>query len=361
MSIDVNLHDGSGTNRSAAVDARSNGPNGIVSYTEPYHERIGQTKALINGTYGADFNANAAYSGTPDGIHDGTDAVEWTGTNQVGTNFIFNSTAQANSGTKSIDATATVDADEAIFTRGSAIDLSGYTAITGAIYITGWANDQKNIELQLQLAGVLIGNAISINNYIDTGTLNTWQTFAIPLSDFTATTGNADELVVRTISGGGGQPPNYYLDDLQLEETGGATFIVEPDLGSILEISTMQITIADAYVSTLADATHQKIPYNTLLGVSALSDGIRFTLTTDSVVRFNSTFKQHIDFMTFPGLTAQSGGDGTNTWLTYTINFEPAFVLNSKTKDKLEMSITEDLSGLLFGRCLVRGGTYTPA
>jgi hypothetical protein len=66
-------------------------------------------------------------------------------------------------------------------------------------------------------------------------------------------------------------------------------------------------------------------------------------------------FQQHVDYLTFPGLTVESGGDATNTWITYSIKFDFPLVIDSRTKDKLEMILADDLSGLLYHRVLIRG------
>jgi hypothetical protein len=302
-------------------------------------------------------NQNIAFSGTPDGIHDGTDSVLWTGSNLVGANFVFDSTAQAKAGTKSVDGTATVNADEALFTRSSAIDSSGYAALSGSIYLTSWATSgTKEVSLRVRLAAVDVGVSVNLSDYIDTTIFNTWQDFVIPVVDFGLLGSNMDELVVQTVDIGGGAPPDYYLDELDWQETGGAeTYLVEPTANHRYSITTMTIAMADAYVSTLTDGTHQKLPYNQLLGVSELSTGIQFKLTTDDTVRFNSLFKHHLDFMGFPGTEVQSGGDGTNTWATYNYTFDPPFVMDARKGDKLEVIINDNLSGLLRLRVLVRG------
>jgi hypothetical protein len=357
MSIKTTIADGQGTNGEAAVKTKRGIASGLVVYTEPLRDTIAQTKAAVNDTYGADMNQNVSFGGTPEGVHNGTDSALWTASAISGT-WTFNSTAQAQAGTKSVDATATVNNDEALFSDATSINTGNYTALTGYIYITGWpTSGTKDVEVRMRNNGTDEGNALNLSNYVNNTTFNTWQKFTIPMTDLTGGSVTVDELVVRTIDIGGGAPPDYYLDTIQFEETGSAlTYTVEPDNNSIYRIDTLQITMADAYVSTLTDATHQKLPYNTLLGVAKLTTGINIKLTTDRTIRFNSNFQQHIDFMAFPGTQVQSGGDGTNTWKTYTVPFPERIVMSSETQDKLEITINDDLSGLLYLRMLVRGG-----
>ena len=355
--VKVVISDGQGKNGSVSVVKPRGLPSGAVVYTEPYRDLIGQTKAMVNTTYGADFNQSVGFGGTPDGIHDGTDSVLWTGSALSGS-WTFDSTAQAYAGTKSIDGTAATNNSEAQLERGSAIAGSSYVALTGAVYVLDWSTQGsvKEIEFRCRLAGVDVGNSIQLRDYIDETTFGSWQTFTIPIEDFGLGTDNIDQLIITALDNGAGSAPSLYYDALQWEETGAAeVWSVEPDTQSIYRISELNITIADAYVSTLTDGTHQKLPYDTLLGVSALSTGMNFKLTTDNIVRFSGNFRQHIDFMNFPAMKVQSGGDGTNTWCTYTVRFDPHFILDSRTKDKFELTLSEDLSGLLYARAFVRG------
>lgn len=362
MTIKSVITDGCGEGIDAGVHNKPDVPSGLVTYTEPYRNYIAQTKPLLSETTGGiNANVDATFSGTPDGIHNGTDSVLWTGSALTGT-WTFDSTAQAQAGTKSIDATATVNNDEAQLERGSTIIADSYTAMTGYIYITSWpSSGTKEVELRNRLAGVDVGNSVNLSDYINTGVLNAWQKYTIPLGDFGLGTDAIDQLIVKTIDIGGGAPPDYYLDTIQWEETGSEVFSVSADLGTIYSITHMSITMADAYDGTLANSSHPNIKYNQLLALSKLTNGIVFRLTTDSVVRFNGVFQQHVDYMTFPGLGVTSGGDATNTWIRYDIPFDYPFVMDSRTKDKLEMTLSDDLSGLLYHRVLVRGYKETIA
>lgn len=358
MSIKTSISDGTGQNGSAAVREKRGIPSGLVVYSEPLRDTIAQTKAAVNPTYGADMNQNVSFGGTPEGVHNGTDSALWTASAISGT-WTFDSTAQAQAGTKSVDATATVNNSEALFSDATSINTGGYTALTGYIYITGWpTSGTKDVEVRMRNNGTNEGNALNLSDYINNTTFNVWQKFTIPMEDLTGGAVTVDELVVRTVDIGGGAAPDYYLDTIQFEETGSAlTYTIEPDNNAIYRIDTLQITMADAYVSTLTDGTHQKLPYNTLLGVAKLTTGINLKLTSDRVVRFNANFQQHIDFMTIPGTMVQSGGDGTNTWKVYTIPFPKPIVINSETQDKIEVTINDDLSGLLFLRIFARGSS----
>jgi hypothetical protein len=360
MGIKTIIGDGSGAGLEAGVHRKPDLPSGLVVYSEPIRNFIAQTYPLVNSETGAiDANIDASFSGTPDGIHNGTDSVLWTATAISGT-WTFDSTAQAQQGTKSIDATATVNDNEAQLERSSAITANDYTAMTGYIYITSWpGSGTKDVQLRTRLAGVDVGNSIDLSNYITVGTLNTWQKFSIPREDFGLNSDSIDQVVIKTVDLGGGAAPDYYLDTMQWEEQGQAIYQLNQDIGTKFYATDLSITIVDAYDSTLASASMPNIKYNQLLGLSALNNGIIFRLTTDDIIRFNGVFKQHADFMTFPGLTIQTGGDATNTWLTYNIKLDYPFVLDNRLKDSFEMILSDDLSGLLFYRVFIRGYTET--
>lgn len=360
MAIETIITGGAGEALNAAVIEKQDLPRGLVVYTEPARSYIAQTKALASETTGGiNANVNAAFSGTPDGIHNGTDSVLWTGSALTGT-WTFDSTAQAQAGTKSVDATATIGNDEAQFERGSTVSAGDYQALSGYIYITGWpTSGTKEVELRFRLAGVDQSSTVNLSEYINTGTLNAWQKFAIPLADFGLGAVNIDQLIVKTIDIGGGAAPDYYLDTVQLEETGQEIFSAIADTGSKYYVTDLSITMADAYDSTLANSSVQNIKYNQLLALAKLGNGILFRLTTNEIVRFQGVFQQHVDFMTFPGLTVESGGDATNTWIRYSVKFDFPFVMDSRTKDKFEMILSDDLSGLLYHRVLISGYTET--
>jgi hypothetical protein len=288
MAIDVVISDGCGAGVASGVHSKPDIPPGLIVYNEPYRTQIAQTKAFLSETTGGlNANVDASFSGTPDGIHNGTDSVLWTASALSGT-WDFASTTQAQAGTKSIEAINTVNNDEAQLERGSTITPSDYEAMTGYIYITAWpGSGTKDVELRARLAGVDVGNSVNLSDYITVGTLNTWQKFTIPLADLGLGGDPIDQLIVKTIDIGGGAAPDYYLDTLQWEETGSEIFSVTADTGSKFYGTDMTIVMADAYDGTLASASHPNIKYNQLLGLSKLTNGIVFRLTADDTVRFN--------------------------------------------------------------------------
>ena len=139
---------------SAEVIQRNGDPQGLVVYTRPVNTLDSTVKFAINDTYGFNLNQDASFSGTPTGIHNGTDNIYWTASALSGT-WNFASTVQAKDGTKSIDAVNTTNNNEALLSAGSDIDLENFTAVTGWIYITDWSDrgTLKEVEIEFRTSG----------------------------------------------------------------------------------------------------------------------------------------------------------------------------------------------------------------
>ena len=354
MAIDVKISDGAGTADTAKHAYR---PTGLVVYTEPFASVITQSYPALSTTYGANMNQNVTFGGTPDGIHNGTDSVLWTGSAISGT-WVFNSAViTPQDGSACIDATPTVDGNEALFTRGSTISTGSYTALTGYIYVTAWpGSGTKEVEVRFRNGGTDQGVTLPLSSYIDETSFGAWQKFTIPIVDFEMGTVSIDEMVVQTVDIGGGAAPDYYLDNMRLEETGSPEqFVITPNIGKRFYVTELCISVVDAYAGTLADATMPRIPYNTILAESALTNGITITLETDNVTRFSTVFRQHMDLAQVPGIVIQSGSDGTNTWINYTFKYTQPLCLDARTGDNITYTVNDNLSGLIHLRAFSQG------
>jgi hypothetical protein len=323
---------------------------GLKVYNYKGQLKNSKTAVFLNPDNGADMNINGEFGGTPDGIHNGIDSVLWTASAISGT-WVFDSTAQAHTGTKSIDATGTNNSAVALMTRGSNIDLTGYKAITGWIYITAWSTSgtAKDVELQFRINGVNASDLIGISNYIDTTSFNTWQKFSIPLTEFNLTDSTINEMIIDTRDIGAGAPPDYYLDDMQLEETSsGAVYTVEPQSEEIWDFENITFTMVRAYDNTLANASTPKIPYDGFLGLSTLTNGINIRMIRSNEIYFSLTVKDLIDLLGSPApTTLLSGGDGTNTWLKLQFIFQKPTTLKGATNDRIEITIQDDLTSFI--------------
>lgn len=325
-------------------------PAGAVVYTErrKTFEPLVQFFAADSGAI--DMAIDGSTGGTPENIHDGEDTSYWTASALSGT-WDFSSATQANDGTQSIDATGTVNNDEALFEDGTSISMSTYTSLGGAVYITSWpGTGTKEVEIEARLNGVVVGNSVNLSSYVTTGTQNVWQTFTIPKADMGLTSDTVDELVIRTIDIGGGEPPNYFLDSLLWNEAAGGTateYAVRAQQGTNRFATGFSIFMADTVTEAAATA------YDTILGVPALSNGILFTRQSGQRILFSSPLRQLSDFIqSYGGGTFTTGGDGTNRWIKIESAFDPPIRL--REDDYMSMVVRDDLSGLLVLRASLR-------
>lgn len=352
MSIVGEIKDGEGTNKKAGVQQTNIFGSGLKVYTFKGVTREYGGEFLINNTYGDNMAQNGTPLGVPDPIHDGIDSVLWTASAISGT-WTFNSTAQAFAGTRSVDATATIGGDVAEFDKGSTVTAANYTSLTGYIYITSWPTaGTKEVLIYCwdTVGGVQVGSSVDIGNFVNTSTLNSWQQFTIPLSSLSGTA-NFDAVRVETIDVGPQGAPDYYLDNLQLEQAGGGgvlEYSAGPEGDNIWKVDAIHISMADAFTGTVGDGTLPNIPYSGFFNITTLSNGINIQSKELNVTKFNFNLKDFIDIMALPlEKIFDYGGDGTNSWCSVTLKFSTPFLLYGETNDRLNVIISDDLSGLL--------------
>ena len=359
--IKTTIIDSGGTGLQAQIDNDSGSEkSGVVVASRELKTYTNRPKFFINDTYGIDMNLAIAWGAAPEPIYNGVDNAYWTISTLIGNagSFIEQSTDQAHTGTKSLDATPSTNDETILLTEGGAgIVMTGYAAITGWIYITGWTQvDTVGVELQARLVAVDAGNSVNIGDYVDTTVLGAWQQFTISKSDMGLTTQTVDELTIKTVDTGPSLPPNYYIDDLQWEQSGtlnAVRFDLTPNNGTWLHVDTIKIIMAASHsgVITVKDATENAtlpgIAYNAFLSVSALDTGIQFHKNSKGAVELIGVVKQLSDFLQFPGSRIDSyGGDGVNAWLTITFDMAAPWVLKAEYNDFLSMTINDPLNGL---------------
>lgn len=358
MSIKTFITDISNGLKAKVDNAGDTEKNGLIVATRPLKILNNKILFFSNPTYGIDMNQSLGASGTAINIHNGIDDVYWTGTNVAGTRFDFNSSVQAYTGSYSIDGSSTINNDESQFEKGSNQDLTGYTSLSGWIYITGWPGS-GNIEVQIYGWDVgvgIVGNIINISGYVDASIFNVWQKFIIPLTDFDLTDKIIDSIRIKTVAIGS-TPPNYYIDDIQIQEKGlPLEYTVKPALGTWLYIDLLNTIMVDELSTVLADASMYNLSYDKLLGVSELSAGIIVQLYKSNNLYVTATFHSLIDFFQIPHRnTLTTGCDGTNTWLNINQKLSNPILLKSENEDKLTMTIRDDLSDLIRLRMSMSG------
>jgi len=376
MSINAHITDTSNKLKAGVDNADRTEKEGLVVATRPLKTFTTQFLFFSNPTYGIDMNQSPPSGGTSINIHNGIDDVYWTASAIVGASrWNFNSSAEAHSGSYSIDGSTTINNDEAQFTTASGLSLSGYLSISGWIFIKGWpVTGTKEVQIHAEkttylidgngdflmapsgsnlvsIEGGQVGNAVDIGDYIDKNIFNTWQRFNIPLSGMALTGITIDSIGIKTVSLGVGDTPSYYLDDIQIQETGLALqYTIEPNNGTWLYVDMLNITIADALDSTLANASMPNLSYDKLLEAT-LVNGIIFQIFENDEPISTNKFFGILDFLSFPRKNiVNSGCDGVNTWLNLNLEFPSPILLKHENLNKIVISIEDDMSGLLYFR-----------
>jgi hypothetical protein len=359
--ITSEIKDGEGTSKKAGVQETDIFGNGLKVYTFKGVTREYGGSYLLNDTYGDNMAQDGTPAGVPDPIHDGIDSVLWTASAISGT-WTFNSTAQAFAGTRSIDGTATVNGDVAQFDKGSTVTAANYISITGYIYITSWPTAGTKEVLIYSWdtgTGTQVGSSVDIGDFVNTATLNSWQQFTIPLSSLGGTA-DFDAIRIQSVDSGPQQAPDYYLDNIQLEQNGGGGILqysTGPEQDDIWKVNALHITIADAFTGVVTNGTLPGIPYNGLLGESTLANGINIRRKKLDDIVFNYIVKDFIDIMSIPAdKIFNYGGDGTNSWISITLRFNTPFLLYGSTNDKINTIVSDDLSGLLYFKMSISYG-----
>jgi len=331
--------DALGEMRAPCVVKLNDRPNGLVVYSEPLTDLPAATVTLLNPTYGRAMNQSVSFGGTPENVHNGGDAVQWTGSALSGT-WDFASATQAHGGTASIDATGANNNSEGQLENSGTIDANAFIALTGWVYVTGWSSSGvKEVEFQLRNAGVDVGGSVGLSDYIDTSLTGGWQSFIIPTVDFAS--GTIDQIVMRIVSTGGGAAPNVFLDDIIFEENSGfIDFTYAPDPDKRFHLTQVSTIILDNVTEANA-----RDPIN-LMGVGKLTNGILFSIQTADQVVLSLPARCLGDFVLFAQVEPiQTISDGTTTLLKIIGNTD--IVLDGRTKDSFTYRIQDDLSTLL--------------
>ena len=319
---------------------------GLISYTAPYRDYSGAAAFVTDDNGSTEMAVDASISGTPEVVYLDEPTTNWTNSALSGT-WDFASTAiTPQGGTESIDATATVDGSIAQMERSSSISLSGFSLFSGYVYLTTWNASRHDISLETRLAGVTIGNSVNINDYVDAGILNAWQPFVIPKEDLGLNGSTIDQLIFTTISTSG-QPPNYYLDTINIEETGSTSYTFAPAAGQVFEIDTVEFTFTDNITV---------IEPQQIMGVSALTNGIRVRTTTDGVTRFAGGIKTFADFLGSGGNEVSRIVGAADSVVKITVPSPGVLIrLTGSLGDFYSIVIADNLSALTSFRVLVRG------
>lgn len=356
MALPIRIGDGKGEGLEAHVHRR-NGDTGLVVFTDQLQVLESSTLPFLNDTFGNQMAIDVGFTGAASGIHDGGDTgALWIGSVLGGT-WDFASATNPDTGSFCVDATATTNGDQALFTAPVTLDMTSFTAITGRIRLESWGNGVKDVTMRFQLAGVPVGNTVSIGDLIDTGVLNTYQSFAIAKDIFGLSIDIIDEMIIETVKSTGANP-GYRLDNMQIESAGSPTvFVAEAPAGTKLFVDNINFLFTDALDTTLLNSSMFNLSHDQLLGVTELPIGIVIQRIQKEVIQFSASFSTLGDALSFGATIECLVSDGTNTFLALRATFTSPLLLDSRDNDRLTITINDDLSGLTSFTALVIGNT----
>lgn len=320
-------------------------------------------------TEGVDFNAVTDNNTTASNIVTAMDAIA--GISATATNNIVRVLVDPNSDITSLtttaagadmtataqalDGTATVNDDEALLAKPSGtISASNFVGLRLSIQIDSWTNpgDNKQVQIRIRNAGVDQGNSIDVSDYINTGS-NDWQEFFIPIGDFGLTTESFNQVVVKTIDIGGGQAPNYRLDFMGFEESGGnKSFNTKNLLDSLvglfgvdLNFNLRQVSIAFQGDATSATSLDDMIDPNDFGFQTRLPIGFFQRITRDGIAGETELIRDNATLVALSGnIRSRTYNGSDNGSFSIQFDFNDGLLFRTALSDNFEVIINDDLS-----------------
>lgn len=341
-------------------NSRDQHHKGLVVFSERLLNFEPRSVQFVSSSLGAGMNVNAALSGSPVAIHDGTDTALWTGSEIVGTSVTFDSTALPETGLKSVlvDAPALNDVWE--FDKGGAQALGAYAALSMKVNIDANWTSGDSIELY-GWDGAEVGTRVAIEDYIDEFLFDAWQNVVIPLGDMTLTTATVTGFRMQLV-GKHGQSPILYIDEFQIEETGTvAEFKSRAPTAEAFHVSRIRLTLAGPLTAVFTDLSLPGLAYDKILGLATLSNGLLLEVVQNQIIMESHNVKSLADFVGIGYDIREVTGDGTNTLLVLELVLDAPIVLRGSGADNyLVVHVADDLSTLLRFTAVAFGASEVP-
>lgn len=352
MSLKVHIADPS-TGLEATVVNKAE-ENALVVATRELKEFTSKTSFFTNDTYGVNMNQDVTFGGAPEEIHDGIDNVYWAASVITGDKFTFNSTDQNHTGggSKSIKTDNAAVGDVAQIAKGSNLDLGGYLALSLWIYVDkDWkVGDSIKIYGWNTGTGTQVGLSVNFEDYFSWGNFDVWQGIIIPLNDMGLTNETIDAIRYEIVTAEG-KSPKFYLDDIQIEQSGGTggqiIYTLKPLKETWLHITEVKLSMSDNVASTVADGTMPGLSYDKFLGVTPTA-GLLYQRIQNGEVQFSLNLMNIGEWLELTGTSLESAiSDGTNTFITAKFKFAYPEILKAENQDELRFIVQDDFSDLL--------------
>lgn len=234
------------------------------------------------------------------------------------------------------------------FDQGSDITIANHTAFSAFINIDrNWTSgDSVEMYAYDTATATEVGQRIKVEDFINFGNFDTWQSLVVPFSSFVFTETTFDAIRFEMVVKSGGSPV-WYIDDFQIEETGTPlVFKATTPKGTKFHVSEIRVRFRDTITVALANASIPGWNTTNLLGVTTLPNGILFQRVQDGITNFSVVLANMDDFEAVGSNRINESDNGTVSAFTYLIEFPVPIILDGTKGDFLSYTIEDDLSGL---------------
>lgn len=331
---------------------------GLHVYADEMYDYIPRRLPFLNEVTGSNsVNINGLATGTEEVIYADTGGA-YVGT-YAGPGVVdFASIEQVDSGVTSIKMFDLRNNDPVRLIKAAPQSLANLLVLNFAIYITRFDPAVQTINIGLYLNNVLVGNEVSVVNYIDGNVTGAWQSASLRLTDLNVGAGDFDEFRITAIYNTGNRP-RFYMDTISLFQDGGAKFIAKPAATSIVEFKLAEIYIeAPKAVQTGDFPPQHPVDAATFFG-QLLGVGINFQRFREGESLVAATYRRAGDLISGGWDVVESGGTSASTWVKLRIDLQIWTLVDGRAGDRLELTISDDLSyltdfkAILIGRELI--------
>jgi hypothetical protein len=144
-----------------------------------------------------------------------------------------------------------------------------------------------------------------------------------------------------------------FLDYIEVQEKGAvdvAIYSLVPQKQEWLHVHSVLLSMADALDTASENNSMPNLSYDKFLGVAELSSGLIFQMFQGGEVTFSLTLKGIHDQLDLAGSEIETLiCDGTNTYLTIRTFVATGFpfILKGEDGDKMQITVNDNLAGLL--------------
>lgn len=327
------------------------GAIGQVSYVEPFLEFDPTRRFFINPLQGFAMNLDASSGGVPDPVHDGEDTTLWTASQPSGNKVDFNSTERPRTGSNSIKVNAPAVNDIWQWDKGSTISAGAYVALTGYINIdSDWSTGDSVDVYAYDTAGdTIVGVRVCLEDYMQEELFDEYQKFAIPFSDMGMDSLSFDAFRMELVEKQG-PAPKFFLDDIQIEETGGSLeYVVAAPADKNFHIHSLQF-------SFVGPMTSANLSYDKLLNLPSLASGLILKQVKNGIVHFSVTLRQLSHFVGAGARVIDLHNDGSNTILAIEVPLSKPLILEPNGElNYMSVTVSDNLEDLLECHTVAKG------